>query len=100
MCGYAMGHTVTHHRFHDEMFSMLCFVVFAVVCVLFWGGDVVRAKGRYEMSETRVYNGKLTKNQSEVSKERQRKSTGNTYRIRVTLIHIHTNPIRLQSWKP
>lgn len=26
-----MGHTVTHHSFHDKLFSMLCFVYFFMI---------------------------------------------------------------------
>jgi hypothetical protein len=34
-----VGHTVTHHSFHVEMFSMLCLfdVVVVYACVLFGG---------------------------------------------------------------
>jgi hypothetical protein len=32
--GHNVGHTVTHYSFHDEVFSMLCFVV--SVCFTLW----------------------------------------------------------------
>jgi hypothetical protein len=31
-----MGHTVTYYSFHDEMFSMLCFLV--CFCIFIWWG--------------------------------------------------------------
>jgi hypothetical protein len=31
-------HTVTHYGFHDEMFSVLCFVYICVLFFFFWRG--------------------------------------------------------------
>jgi hypothetical protein len=45
--GCTVGHIVTLYSFHDEMFSMLCFVVVCLYVFLF-GGEGVRAEGRYE----------------------------------------------------
>jgi hypothetical protein len=65
-----VGKNVTHYSFHDELVSMLCFVVClcvcVCVCVLF--GRVASTKGGYVgtrgwMNKTRMHDEKLTKTQ-------------------------------------
>lgn len=54
--GYTVCHTVTHYGFHEEMFSVLCFVCLFFVCFLL--GDY-KASGQIQrdrkMSGTRVH---------------------------------------------
>ena len=61
-----LGDTLTYYIFHDEMFSMLYFVLFVFCFILGgelqgWKADVIR--GGREMSKTGVHDVKLTKNQ-------------------------------------
>jgi hypothetical protein len=50
--GYTVGHTVTYYSFHDEMFSMLCFVYF-IYCLFFiiFGSEVCKRGGQIQGHE-------------------------------------------------
>ena len=63
MCGqgHIVVHTVTHYSFQDEMFSILCFVLY--MCSLVWRICKGREQIRGEIRGAGVHDGKLTKNQ-------------------------------------
>ena len=45
-----MGHTVTHHSFHDVFYALFILLLFVYLCFILVGA-VARVKGGYEGSQ-------------------------------------------------